>query len=237
MCAWSRIFIQYVRYAHGKEHLSRSSLTFQQKYQCYLSKRACADGVDCNIIRTSWGRSLEHHTSPLSVTRALRLPPKKEADKSVTAWHKAPGMMSTVREQRAEERKKTEVYWRAIKYDAKAYAHVSIVTPGTAPMLRCCMWINGGLHWLHYGWNTGRNWAALSWVVAIAMAAQTHTFMGLLLLKHIVLSAATYTPMHACVCKCISARARTCTPALAGAFLHMCTHTCAHARVHMHTRT
>ena len=117
------------------------------------------------------------------------------------------------------------------------HAHVSIVTPGTAPMLRCCMWINGGLHWLHYGWNTGRNWAALSWVVAIAMAAQTHTFMGLLLLKHIVLSAATYTPMHACVCKCISARARTCTPALAGAFLHMCTHTCAHARVHMHTRT
>ena len=83
------------RYGHGKERLSPSSRTLEQKYKCYLSKRACADGVDCNSINNYW----------------LGLKP--------------------------DGKKKAEVYWRAIKHDAKAYAHLSIVAPGTAPMLRC----------------------------------------------------------------------------------------------------
>ena len=42
------------RYGHGKERLSPSSRTLEQKYKCYLSKRACADGVDCNSINNYW---------------------------------------------------------------------------------------------------------------------------------------------------------------------------------------
>ena len=56
-----RCCTQYIRYAHGKEHLSYQK--DNQHYQCYLSIRACANGVDCGAI-------------------------KKEANKSAAGWRK-----------------------------------------------------------------------------------------------------------------------------------------------------
>ena len=41
----------HVRYAHGKEHLSISSQPSNHVFRCYLSKRACADGVNCNTFK------------------------------------------------------------------------------------------------------------------------------------------------------------------------------------------
>ena len=100
---------QYARYDHGKEHLSHSSRSTAQIFRCYLGKVACADGVDCNTIRKEAEKSVAHfHKS----AREFRKLPSS---------NKGPIRVSRAEaKRRMVDKKKEEIYWAAIKANAKA---------------------------------------------------------------------------------------------------------------------